>query len=99
MIEVNNVSKGFDGKPVLKDISVKFEQGKTNLIIGASGTGKSVLLKSIVGLVQPDEGNVLFDGRDFTHAGKSLEFKSMRKQELKQKQHMMPTPNVSNKIK
>lgn len=72
MIEVKNISKSFDGKLVLKDVSATFEKGKTNLIIGASGTGKSVLLKSIVGLIQPDEGEVLFDGRDFTRADKNL---------------------------
>jgi len=72
MIEVQNISKAFDGKQVIKDISAVFEKGKTNMIIGASGTGKSVLLKSIVGLLHPDEGSVLYDSRDFTHAGKSL---------------------------
>lgn len=72
MIEATNISKTFGDKEVIKDISVKFDQGKTNLIIGASGTGKSVLLKCIVGLIQPDEGHVLYDGRDFTNAGKNL---------------------------
>ena len=72
MIEVKHISKSFDGKSVLKDVSATFEQGKTNLIIGASGTGKSVLLKSIVGLIQPDEGEVLFDDRDFWKADKYL---------------------------
>lgn len=72
MIEAQNISKSFNGKEVIKDISIKFDQGKTNLIIGASGTGKSVLLKNIVGLIQPDKGQVLFDGRDFTNAGKNL---------------------------
>ncbi|MEO9806395.1 MAG: ATP-binding cassette domain-containing protein [Reichenbachiella sp.] len=72
MIEAQNISKAFDGKEVIKDISITFDQGKTNLIIGASGTGKSVLLKCIVGLIQPDQGHVLFDGRDFTNAGKNL---------------------------
>ncbi|MEP3387600.1 MAG: ATP-binding cassette domain-containing protein, partial [Reichenbachiella sp.] len=72
MIEAQNISKSFNGKEVIKDISIKFDQGKTNLIIGASGTGKSVLLKNIVGLIQPDQGQVLFDGRDFTNAGKNL---------------------------
>lgn len=72
MIEAINISKSFGDKEVIRDISVKFDQGKTNLIIGASGTGKSVLLKCIVGLIQPDEGQVLYDGRDFTNAGKNL---------------------------
>ena len=72
MIEVNRISKSFDGKLILKDVSATFEKGKTNMIIGASGTGKSVLLKNIVGLIQPDEGEVLYDGRDFTHADKNL---------------------------
>ena len=72
MIEVNRVSKSFSGKQILKDVSATFQKGKTNMIIGASGTGKSVLLKNIVGLIQPDEGEVLYDGRDFTHADKNL---------------------------
>jgi len=72
MIEVQNISKSFDGKLIIKDISAVFEKGKTNMIIGASGTGKSVLLKSIVGLLDPDEGSVLYDSRDFTHADKNL---------------------------
>lgn len=72
MIEIKNIQKSFNGKPVLHGISGKFETGKTNLLIGASGTGKSVLLKCIVGLVKPDEGTVYYDGRDFTHADKNL---------------------------
>ncbi len=72
MIEIRNIKKSFNGKPVLHGVSGKFETGKTNLLIGASGTGKSVLLKCMVGLVQPDEGAVFYDGRDFTHADKSL---------------------------
>lgn len=65
MIEINNISKSFQGKPVLENISGIFEKGIPNLIIGSSGTGKSVLLKSIVGLIPPDEGSVHYDGRDF----------------------------------
>lgn len=65
MIEIQNIKKSFKGKEILKGISAKFEQGKTNMIIGASGTGKSVLLKSIVGIIIPDEGNVYFNDRDF----------------------------------
>ena len=68
MIEVQNISKSFDDKEVLTDISGVFNKGIPNLIIGASGTGKSVLLKCMVGLIEPDEGVVTYDGRDFTHA-------------------------------
>ncbi len=70
MIEVSNISKSFEGKQVLEGISGKFYKGKNNLIIGSSGTGKSVLLKCIVGLVTPDEGQVLFNNRDFTAGNK-----------------------------
>ena len=72
MIEIKNISKAFDGLMILENISGVFEQGKTNLIIGASGTGKSVLLKCIVGLIPPDEGTVYFNGRDFTRAGRDM---------------------------
>jgi phospholipid/cholesterol/gamma-HCH transport system ATP-binding protein len=65
MIEVKHISKEFAHKKVLKDISIKFEQGKTNLIIGESGSGKTVLIKTMVGLFKPDEGHILFDNRDF----------------------------------
>jgi phospholipid/cholesterol/gamma-HCH transport system ATP-binding protein len=73
MIEVSHISKSFEGKQVLFDISATFEKGKTNLIIGASGTGKSVLLKCIVGLIKPDEGDVSYTGREFTRADKELQ--------------------------
>ena len=73
MIEIIDISKSFDDKQILFDINVTFEKGKTNMIIGASGTGKSVLLKCIVGLVKPDHGKVQFDGRDFAHASKDLQ--------------------------
>jgi len=66
MIEVRNVSKSFNGVRVLDDISVTFEKGVTNLIIGKSGSGKTVLLKSIVGLYDIDEGEIIYDGRSFT---------------------------------
>ena len=65
MIEVKNISKSFADKKILTDVSGVFEKGKPNLIIGASGTGKSVLLKCIVGLVRPDVGTVIYDGRNF----------------------------------
>ena len=64
MIQVKNLSKSFDGKQVLTDINATFETGKTNLIIGQSGSGKTVLMKSLVGLVRPEEGEILFDGRN-----------------------------------
>ncbi|HBF88070.1 MAG TPA: ABC transporter ATP-binding protein [Bacteroidales bacterium] len=67
MIEVRSVSKSFPDKKVLNNISIVFEKGKTNLIIGQSGSGKTVLLKSLVGLHEVDEGNIIYDGRDFTN--------------------------------
>lgn len=71
MIEIQHISKSFGDKKILKDISGTFEKGKPNLIIGASGTGKSVLLKCIVELVTPDEGYVFFDRRNFTEANRN----------------------------
>lgn len=64
MIEVKDIYKSFDGVQVLKGVSATFETGKTNLIIGQSGSGKTVLMKSIVGLVRPEKGEILYDGRD-----------------------------------
>lgn len=64
MIQVENLIKSFDGRTVLHDVSATFETGKTNLIIGQSGSGKTVLMKSLVGLLTPDSGSILFDGRD-----------------------------------
>ncbi len=72
MIQIEHIQKTFDGKEVLKDISGEFAPGRPNLIIGASGTGKSVLLKCIVGLIQVDQGSVMYDGRDFTNAERDL---------------------------
>lgn len=72
MIKIKNISKSFAGKSVIQGISGEFDKGKTNLIIGSSGTGKSVLLKSIVGLIHPDEGNVYYDLRNFTEADKEM---------------------------
>jgi len=65
MIVVENIYKSFSGTLVLEDISVTFEKGKTNLIIGRSGSGKTVLMKSIVGLHEVDKGAIYFDDRDF----------------------------------
>jgi phospholipid/cholesterol/gamma-HCH transport system ATP-binding protein len=64
MIEIRNICKSFEKREVIKDISTIFEKGKTNLIIGESGSGKTVLLKSIVGLIEIECGEILFDGRD-----------------------------------
>ncbi len=65
MIEVKNLCKSFEDKTVLTDINAVFEDGKTNLIIGQSGSGKTVLMKNLVGLLTPTSGSVLYDGRDF----------------------------------
>jgi len=65
MIEVKQLCKSFDDKVVLKNISTVFEDGITNLIIGQSGSGKTVLMKNLVGLLEPTSGQVLYDGRDF----------------------------------
>ncbi len=63
MIEVKNLHKGFGNVEILKGISTSFEAGKTNLIIGQSGSGKTVFLKSLVGLHTPEKGTIEFDGR------------------------------------
>jgi ABC-type transport system involved in resistance to organic solvents, ATPase component len=67
MIELKNVSKYFGEKQVLFDINTQFEEGKVNLIIGRSGSGKTVMMKCLVGLFAPEEGKVLYNGRDFHH--------------------------------
>lgn len=65
MIEAQNISKWFDGQRVLYDISATFDTGKTNLIIGQSGSGKTVFMKCLIGLLTPEEGSILYDGRRF----------------------------------
>jgi len=70
MIEVKHLYKSFEDKDVLKDINTVFEDGKTNLIIGQSGSGKTVLMKNLVGLLNPTKGQVLYDGRDFVQLSK-----------------------------
>ncbi|MBO7587595.1 MAG: ATP-binding cassette domain-containing protein [Bacteroidales bacterium] len=67
MIELKNVSKYFGEKQVLFDINTQFEEGKVNLIIGRSGSGKTVMMKCLVGLYAPEEGEVLYNGRNFHH--------------------------------
>lgn len=71
MIEVKNITKSFDGKTILHDVSATFHTGKTNLIIGQSGSGKTVLMKSLVGLIRPEKGEILYDGRDLLKMNES----------------------------
>ena len=79
MIEVKHLSKSFDGQPVLQNVSCRFLPGCNNIIIGQSGSGKTVLLKCLIGLHTPDAGEILFDGRDLvTMAPK--EIKRLRKE-------------------
>ena len=70
MIEVKGLYKSFGDKAVLKDINTVFKNGEVNLIIGQSGSGKTVLMKNIVGLLTPDEGQILYDDRDFCSLNK-----------------------------
>jgi phospholipid/cholesterol/gamma-HCH transport system ATP-binding protein len=79
MIEVKNIQKAFNGNVILKDVSAVLEGGKCNLIIGASGSGKTVLMKCMVGLFQPDSGNILYDGNNFSSMDVN-EKKEIRKQ-------------------
>lgn len=79
MIELKNVNKSFGELDVLNDISIQFEAGKTNLIIGQSGSGKTVLLKSIIGLHEVDSGHIFYGDRDFT-AMNFKDRKSIRKE-------------------
>ncbi len=67
MIEVKNIKKSFGDKVVINDVSAVMEAGQCNLIIGSSGSGKTVLMKCMVGLFTPDGGEVLYSGKDFTH--------------------------------
>ena len=71
MIEIKHLYKSFEDKEVLHDINAEFENGKTNLIIGQSGSGKTVLMKNIVGLLDPTKGEILYDGRDFVAMSKN----------------------------
>ena len=79
MIEIKNIEKHFGDNHVLKDMTYKFEQGKTNLIIGESGSGKTTLLKILVGLYKNDNGSVLFDGIDVNKM-KRKERKALRQE-------------------
>ncbi|MFJ1321521.1 ABC transporter ATP-binding protein [Capnocytophaga canis] len=83
MIQVKNLHKSFNGIPVLKGISTTFEKGKTNLIIGQSGSGKTVFLKSLLGLFTPDEGDIIYDGVSYA------EMKRNERTKLRQKMGMV----------
>lgn len=78
MVEFEHISKAFNGKVVLDDISGHFDQGQINLVIGSSGAGKSVLIKCIVGLIQPERGSITFDGRDILYGGSEVVFSVRR---------------------
>ena len=78
MIEVKHLYKDFGDVKVLKDISTVFEDGKTNLIIGQSGSGKTVLMKNLVGLFEPTRGQILYDGRDFVALSKQEKVRMRR---------------------
>lgn len=77
-IEIKNIVKGFGEKQVLKGIDVVFQDGKINMIIGASGSGKSVMLRCIVGLMKPDGGSITYDGLDF-HSANHKDQRNIRK--------------------
>lgn len=79
MIEVKNVHKAFEGEEVLKGIDFTFQKGKTNLIIGRSGSGKSVLLKCMLGLFRPEQGSIIYDGKAYA------DFDDEEKRELRKK--------------
>ncbi len=79
MIEVKNLTKSFDDRTVLHSVDATFYTGKTNLIIGQSGSGKTVLMKSLVGLLTPDSGEILFDGRNLLSMNRE-EVASLRKE-------------------
>ena len=78
MIELKSIYKSFEDKDVLIDINARFENGKTNLIIGQSGSGKTVLMKSIVGLLTPERGEILYDGRNFLSMNKKEKIRLRR---------------------
>ena len=66
MIEVKNIKKAFGDRTVIEDVSAVMKAGQCNLIIGSSGSGKTVLMKCMVGLFEPDEGDILYGGQNFT---------------------------------
>ena len=66
MIEVKNIKKSFNGKTVIEDVTCTMQAGQCNLIIGSSGSGKTVFMKCLVGLFTPDSGDILYGGENFT---------------------------------
>ena len=66
MITVKNLRKSFDGKTILNDVSMSFREGECNMLIGASGSGKTVLLNMLIGLFEPDSGEIWYDNQEFT---------------------------------
>ena len=80
MIEVRDLRKGFEGKTIINGVSVNLNPGMCNLIIGSSGSGKSVFTKCLVGLFQPDSGQILYDGQDFT--AMNVEHKKIIRKEI-----------------
>lgn len=80
MIEIKNIKKSFGSKTVLHQVDATMETGKCNLIIGSSGSGKTVLMKLLVGLLEPDQGSILYDGKAFT--GAPLEERKLIRKEI-----------------
>ena len=80
MIKVENLYKSFDGVQILKNISVEYEPGKCNMIIGASGSGKTVLLKKLLGLLEPDSGEISSGDRKLS--GMDYEEKTRLRQKI-----------------
>ncbi len=78
MIEVKNLTKSFDGRVVIDDISANFKKGLVNMIIGRSGSGKTVFLKNLIGLLTPTQGEIFYGGKDFIKM-RSREIKKLRK--------------------
>lgn len=79
MIEIRNIEKSFSGQKILKDLTFTYEKGKTNLVIGQSGSGKTVLLKCLLGLYKPEQGSILFDGEDIVSMS-NRNLKKLRKE-------------------
>ena len=100
MIEFKNIKKSFNGKIVLDGVSHVMETGKANLIIGTSGSGKTVLQKCLVGLIEPDEGEIIYDGKSFTDMVEE-ERKLLRQQigMLFQGSALFDSMNVENNVK